>query len=150
MLFNVPTVEPNLFRDLEQFRNEVNRIFTNAYDRYAPSAAAQGSFPINLYVGDEELVLTAEMPGVAPQAMELTVEDGVLTLSFERKPDELSQGTAYHRRERAYGRFSRSLELPVRVDADKVEARADNGVLQVRLPRLAEDKPRKITIKATA
>lgn len=150
MLFNLSTGESDLFRDLEQFRNEVNRLFNSAAERYAPgSGTAQGgTFPVNLYASEEELVLTAEMPGVAPEDVNLTLEQNLLTLSFKRELPAESKDMAYHRRERASGTFSRSIELPVRIDAERVQARADNGVLQVQLPRLAEDKPRKISIRA--
>lgn len=150
MLFNIAPGESELFRDLEQFRNEVNRLFSSAAERYGPGpASAQGgSFPVNLYASDEELVLTAEMPGVTPEDVSLTLEQNLLTLSFKRELPAASADVAYHRRERAAGTFSRSIELPVRVDGERVQARADNGVLQVQLPRLAEDKPRKISIHA--
>lgn len=148
--FNAPNGEADLFRDLEQFRNEVNRIFSTAYDRReSPYRTGEVGFPVNLYASDDELVLTAELPGVVPEDVALTVEDDVLTIAFERKPEDEGEGISYHRRERAHGRFSRVLELPMRVHADKVEARVDNGVLQVRLPRLPEDKPRKIAINAS-
>ncbi len=148
MVFNFPNGEADLFRNLESFRDELNRAFSESFGPAGAPAAAAGVFPVNVYGNDDELVLTAEMPGVDPGSVELSVEDNLLTVSFARPELPDSQGASYHRRERAYGRFQRTVELPMRVDADKAEAHAENGVLQVRLPRLDADKPRRISIRA--
>jgi len=93
-------------------------------------------------------VITAEVPGVSADEIDISVVGETLTLSGERKPEDLEGGVRYHRRERGGGRFSRSIELPFRVDADKVEAAYDKGILRVTLPRAEADKPRKITVRA--
>lgn len=114
---------------------------------HAPATA--GGFPaVNLWQGAESAAVTAELPGVEPDDIEISVKDNVLTLAGERKAPEAGEEIVWHRRERSFGRFSRVIQLPFRVDPNKVEARFENGVLQVELHRPEEEKPRRISIKA--
>jgi HSP20 family protein len=97
---------------------------------------------------DEHAVFAeADLPGVDPAKLEVTVTEGnQLTVQGERQAPELS-GAAWIRQERPFGKFSRAVTLPVLVDADKVEARYENGVLRLRLPKHEAAKPRKITVQ---
>lgn len=104
--------------------------------------------PLNAWIGDEGLIVTAEIAGVDPDDIQLTVENEMLILSGTREPEELPENARQRRRERGHGEFSRTLELPFRIDASAVEATASNGVLQIVLPRLPEEKPRKISVNA--
>lgn len=109
----------------------------------------RGVFPaVNLYETGETYVLTAELPGVNPDAIEVSVEGTTVTLGGERKIDYGNGGTSAHRLERQSGRFRRAFELPVSVDPDKVEAIHRNGVLMLRLPKAAEHRPRQISVQA--
>jgi HSP20 family protein len=109
------------------------------------------SFPaMNLYSGDEGIILTAEIPGVEMDDLDITVLGETLTLSGSRNMEEAEEGLTYHRRERSQGKFTRTVELPFRVDGDNVEAKFSNGVLHILLPRVEEEKPRKIEIKTAA
>lgn len=111
--------------------------------------ATAGRFPpVNIWQGPDSAAVTAELPGVEPNDLEITVKDNLLTLAGERKAPETDDSTVWHRRERSYGRFSRVIRLPFRVDPDRVEARFHGGVLQVELHRPEADKPRRIEIKA--
>jgi HSP20 family protein len=94
------------------------------------------------------VIITAEIPGVKLDAVELTVHQNTLTLKGSRSPEAPGGETSWHRRERTYGPFSRVVELPYGVDPDKVHASVQNGVLTVELPRPESDKPRKINITA--
>jgi HSP20 family protein len=115
------------------------------------SAPITSSFPaMNLYSGDEGVILTAEIPGVEMDDLEITVLGETLTLSGSRNMLEAEEGVTYHRRERSQGQFTRTVELPFRVDGDSVEAKFSNGVLHITLPRVEEEKPRKITVKTAA
>jgi HSP20 family protein len=106
-------------------------------------------FPaINSWQNDEEIILTAEVPGVAPDSIDISIVGETLTLSGSRIDDELPEGVEFHRRERGHGEFSRTFELPYKVDVDSVEAQFQNGVLRLIMPRVAEEKPRKIEIKS--
>ena len=114
----------------------------------ATAAPAVRDFPpVNLWLGENSVVVTAELPGIGADDVDISVQGDMLTLRGERKP-ESADGASWHRRERVYGRFSRSIQLPFRVDHDKVKARFDNGVLEIELTRPEADKPRKISVKA--
>ena len=106
------------------------------------------SYPaINIWTNDDGQLITAEMPGVHPEDINIDVNADALSISGERKPDEVAKDAAYHRRERGYGAFSRTIQLPFMVDPNKVEANFKNGVLMISLPRAEVDKPKKITVK---
>lgn len=135
------------FQEMEQLRRELDRVFSDVMGPPGREFAG-GGFPVNLYASGDECVLTAEIPGIGPEAVEVSVEERVVTVSFERPEKPLPDKGAYHRRERATGRFSRSVELPYRVDHNGAEAQVQRGVLQVRLPRQEADKPKRVQIKA--
>lgn len=123
------------------FFREVDRL-RDAF-RPAPEAPA-----LNVWQGDKDAVVTAEVPGLDPKDLEVTVVGDTLTLRLSLPEPEAREGETWHRQERAFGAFARTLRLPFQIDAGKVGARLFNGVLQVTLPRAEEDKPRKISIKA--
>jgi HSP20 family protein len=128
------------FTAMRRLQDEVNRAFA------APRAAG---FPaVNIWQGTDSAALTAEIPGVEPADLEISVKEDVITIAGERRPPEVAEGTVWQRRERAYGRFSRAIRLPYRVDPDRVEARFADGVLEIELHRPEADKPRRIQIKA--
>ena len=106
------------------------------------------AFPaVNVWEDNDAFHLEAELPGLKQEDVNIAVtQRNVLTLSGERKPEE-GEGR-WHRRERGFGRFQRVLRLPAPVDADKVEARLDNGVLRLTLPKHEDAKPRRIAVKA--
>lgn len=109
----------------------------------------RGVFPaVNLYETGDTFVLTAELPGVQPDDIQVSVEGTTVTVGGERKIDHGNGGTSAHRMERQSGRFRRGFELPVAVDPDKVEAVHSNGVLMLRLPKAAEHRPRQISVQA--
>jgi HSP20 family protein len=131
---------------LAQLQNEVNRIF----DRWGGDGNRRepgGVFPpVNIWEEGDALRVEVELPGLDMKDVEIYVTGtDQLTLKGERKAN-LEKGT-YHRQERVFGSFVRVLTLPVPVDADKVEARLENGVLQLKLPKHERAKPRKIAVK---
>jgi HSP20 family protein len=131
------------FAEMRRMQNEMNRLFSGY-----TSAAAQGFPPVNLWVGGESVVVTAELPGVTGDDVDINLQDDMLTLQGRRQP-KLGEGdVAWHRRERAYGKFSRTVQLPFRVDPDKVQARLNNGVLEIELHRPPADQPKKITVRS--
>ncbi|MGH0034067.1 MAG: Hsp20/alpha crystallin family protein [Myxococcota bacterium] len=114
----------------------------------AQPSGRRGVFPpVNLYENDEAFVLTAELPGVSPSEIELSLEGNTLTLRGERQIDRGGDGTNAHRLERQGGRFRRAVELPVAVDPEKVEAVHRNGVLMLRLPKPEQAQPRTIPVQ---
>jgi HSP20 family protein len=115
------------------------------------TSAPIASFPaMNLYSGDEGVILTAELPGIEADDLEISVLGETLTLSGFRNMGDAEEGVKYHRRERSQGDFTRTVELPFTVDSEHVEAKFSNGVLHVVLPRVEEEKPRKITVSAAS
>jgi len=137
----------NLWNPLQQVQSEVNRLF----DRWAGDERTPGfgGFPaLNIWEDDAHCFVEAELPGIELKDLEITVTGGnQLTLKGERRTPSLENGV-WHRQERAFGTFSRTLTLPFHVDPEKVEARLDNGVLTVKLAKHESAKPRKIAVKA--
>jgi HSP20 family protein len=102
--------------------------------------------PLNIHSGDEDVIITSEIPGIDPADVDLTVTGDTLTIKGTRKPHEVKEGETWHRRERGSGDFFRTVQLPFNVDAGKVQAEYVNGVLRIVLPRAEADKPRKISV----
>lgn len=133
------------WRDIEQLQQEMNRLFNSTFtgqSRIAPDFPA-----INIWTNEDGAVVTAELPGVTPEDIDISVVGETLTLSGNRQPEALNDGGKYHRRERRFGSFSRSFQLPFMVEADDVEAIFENGILHISLPRSEAEKPRKIAVK---
>ncbi len=107
-------------------------------------------FPLlNIWSGPEDVLITAEIPGVDPSQIDISVTGDTLTLRGERVVEPTGKDHIPIRRERESGRFVRTLQLPFRVNNDKIDARYSSGVLHLTLPRPQEDKPRKISVKAS-
>jgi HSP20 family protein len=112
-------------------------------------STAPAGFPaINLWAGEESAIVTAELPGVVLDDLDITVVGDTLTIRGSRTRDEIGEGATYHRRERGFGRFMRAVQLPFRVEPEQVDASFKNGVLSITLPRAYSDRPRKIQIKS--
>jgi HSP20 family protein len=94
----------------------------------------------------DHFVLKADLPGLSENDVKIELEDNVLTIAGERKAEHEQQGEGYYRVERSWGAFSRSLTLPEGVNADAIQANFDRGVLEVRIPKPEEQKPRKVQI----
>lgn len=137
-------------RDLATMQDRINRIFGDAYTRrFDDDLSQRGEWvpAVDIYENaNQEIVLKAELPGIARECLDLRVENNTLTLRGERKRDTEVKQEQYHRVERAYGAFSRSFSLPSRIDTDKVRADFKDGVLSITLPVKAEAKPRQIQV----
>jgi HSP20 family protein len=122
----------------------------NSFFGLSPSAHRAPSFTpaVDVVEQDSAYVLKAEVPGLAPNELEITVENDVLTLKGERKHEHEENRGGYRRVERSYGSFTRSFVLPQGTNAEAIEAKAENGVLSVTIPKPATATPRKIEIKA--
>jgi HSP20 family protein len=128
------------FRELRRLQEEMDRLA----GAFTPAAA---SFPaVNLYAGRDGIAVSAELPGVAKDELEIHAHRDTLTLRGTRRPAAENE-QAYHRRERRSGAFTRTIQLPFRVNPERIEARLENGVLQLSLQRPEEDKPRRIEVK---
>ena len=135
----------NVWEDMERLQREMNRLFETAQP--SRHQVSPGFPAMNIWSNEESLIVTAELPGVEIGEIDVNVIGDTLTLSGSRTPEKLDEGSRYHRQERGYGKFTRSLQLPFVVDAEKVEATLENGVLRILLPRAEADKPRKISVK---
>jgi HSP20 family protein len=129
-------------REMQRLQREMNRVFSGL-----EQPLSQENPPVNAWVGEQDVVVVAELPGVDPAKVDISVVGDTLTISGSRDSVILKQGESYHRQERSHGRFSRSLQLPFHVEAGKVEAKYDRGILRIALPRAEADKPRKIAVK---
>jgi HSP20 family protein len=116
-----------------------------ALSRWAPSSTIE--FPaVNIWVAGDNAIVTTELPGIDTKAIEISVVGKSLTIRGAREPELRKEDESYHRRERWYGEFTKTTELPFDVEASKVEARVKKGILRISAPRAAADKPRKITV----
>jgi HSP20 family protein len=133
---------------MERLRREMNRLFSGLASG-AEAGVTSGYPAMNVWANEDGAIVTAELPGVAPEEMDISVVDDTLTVSGSREPVELEEGEVYHRRERGSGKFTRSFRLPFQIAASEVEAVFKKGVLQISLPRSEEDKPKKISVKSS-
>ena len=133
-------------REMDRLRREMNRLFRD-WPAWAQGSTVSGYPAMNVWTDEDSAIVTAELPGMDREMIDISVEDDTLTVRGERQPDE-QEGVTYHRRERRYGTFVRTFRLPFRVEAEEVEAMYTNGVLKVVLPRAAEEKPKKISVLA--
>jgi HSP20 family protein len=138
-----------LWNEFERAHNEMNRVLQHIDTRdpaglFGVPAAYP---PVNVWDDDANIYLETELPGITRENLEITVTDGnQLTLKGQRKPAETGK-TTWHRQERGFGSFRRTLTLPVLVDSDRVEARFELGVLHVKLPKSPKATPRRIEVK---
>ena len=134
----------------EPFSSEINRLFDTLFDTANGSMnRSQRWMPaMDLIEAEDHFLLKADLPGVSEEDVTIEVQDNVLTVSGERKAEHERKEKGFYRLERSFGRFSRSLTLPEGVDADKISASFDKGVLEVRIPKPEERKPRRVQIKA--
>jgi HSP20 family protein len=137
-------------RELGTIQSEMNRLFNTFFD--TPTTAATGNAfrrwipPMDLVETDGEFVLRADLPGLSHDDVNIELEDNVLTVSGERKSEHEERHEGYYRIERSSGSFRRSLTLPEGVNPEAVKATFDRGVLEVRVPKPEERKPRKVAI----
>ncbi|HEX4153124.1 MAG TPA: Hsp20/alpha crystallin family protein [Steroidobacteraceae bacterium] len=138
---------------VSQLQNEINRVFGNLNDSESSSATAEWHPAVDVSEYEDRFELLVDLPGVDPQAVEITLDNGVLTLAGERHDekraaDASSNGAQQQRRERHQGRFHRRFILPDTADAEKVQATGRNGVLEISIAKHAKAKPRRIPVSA--
>jgi HSP20 family protein len=136
---------PTVWDEMNRLQKELDQVFKDTYNN--PVVTPQGFPAMNVWTGEEGAVVNAEIPGVDPADIDVSIVGETLTIRGERKTEDLGSNFKYHRQERGYGKFVRTIQLPFPVDSEKVEATLDRGVLTLSLPRAEEDKPRKISIK---
>ncbi len=139
--FSAPAWSPA--RDFTRMQHEMDRFFQRGNDSYAP-----GFPPVNVFTSEDQVIVSAELPGVAADAVDISVLDDTLTIKGARAADEKPEGAVAHHQERGTGDFSRKIQLPFRVEVGSVDASFENGVLEITLPRAEVDRPRRIAVKS--
>lgn len=135
---------------ISSLQSEMNRVFNTFFDSSSGASAAAGARrwvpPMDLVEADDKYILRADLPGLSEDDVAIELEDDVLTISGERNTEHEGNGEGYYRVERSFGAFRRSLTLPQGVDPEGVSARFENGVLEVRIPKPEQRKPRRVAI----
>jgi HSP20 family protein len=142
----------NPFRELEEMQNRLSSLFGRTLVRGPGEEAmtvSEWTPLVDITEDDKEYLIKAELPEVKKEDVKVTVENGSLTITGERKFEKEEKGKKYHRIERAYGSFMRSFTLPEGAAGDKVSADFKDGVLKVHLPKSAEAKPKSIDVKVS-
>jgi len=137
---------PNIWREMDQLQREMSRLMGQPLEKASFSPL---SYPaINIWTGDEGMIVSAELPGLKVDDIDLDITADKLVITGERAPDNVDEGARYHRQERSHGKFSRSIQLPFMIDPAKAKAVFKNGILEINLVRAEADKPKKIAVKA--
>jgi HSP20 family protein len=141
-----PTFDSSL-ADFEQARREVLRLFDAVAGDNQRETGAGVFPPMNISQDDENFYLRAELAGVSADELEISVLQNRVSVAGRREIAREEEGVSYHRKERPEGAFNRSLTLPVAVDSERVEAKYENGILTLTLPKAEAIKPRQIKVR---
>jgi len=137
------------FWDMERMFDEMSQVFDTFGGPLGLRSVPAGAFPaLNIYDAKDKLVVTAEIPGVDPAKLELTVQENSLTLAGQRNGDASDDNVRYYRKERPSGEFSRTITLSEKVDPAGVQATSKNGILRIELPKAQAAKSRSVAIQA--
>jgi HSP20 family protein len=138
-------------REVDSLQSEVNRLFDTFFGGEPANGAGLRRWvpPMDLVETGDDLVLRADLPGLDRDDVNIEVKDGVLTVSGERKTEHEERADGFYRVERAFGSFSRSMSVPQGIDADRITATFEKGVLEVRIPKPEERKPHRVQIGAS-
>jgi HSP20 family protein len=146
------SIRKSPFFELSSLQDRVNQLFSQAFGGFddlfeQPLTSPNFLPPVDISEDDHNIALKAEIPGVKLEDLSITLENNVLTIAGERKFKDEENKENFHRIERRYGRFTRSFTLPAGVDAAKVNATFEDGILSITLPKREEFKPKQITIE---
>ena len=136
------------FRELASFQNEMSRWMNGLLD--GPGRVTQNWVPsLDVWETESEVVYAFDLPGIPQDKISIEVKEDTLTVTAEREKTEESSDEGFYRYERRYGTFARAVGLPPGVDQDHISASYDNGVLEIRVPKPEEQKPRRIALSKT-
>ncbi len=128
------------------FQDDMNRMLDNFFRR--ENAFGMGWSPnIDIAENDNNIIVKAEIPGVGPKEIDISIAGDTLTIKGEKKEEKENKGKHYQRAERSYGSFTRTIDLPAHVMTDKVEAKHNHGVIEITLPKMEKSKAKKISVK---
>jgi len=137
------------FREFTTLQDRMNRLFRNSFGPEAQDQSLSTSAfapPVDVYEDEHNVTLKIEVPGIDEKDIDVRIENNTLTVHGERKFEKEEKEENFRRVERQYGSFTRSFTLPTTVDAEKVSAHYDKGILKVSLPKKAEAKPKQIKV----
>ncbi|MBU0729334.1 MAG: Hsp20/alpha crystallin family protein [Proteobacteria bacterium] len=137
----------NPWADFEKMRREMERLSSGGADDYGFLPRVTVYPAINISEDENTVLVRAEVPGVDPADLDISIEGETLTIKGERKSSTAGQKHSYHRREIETGRFSRAVTLPTKINLEKIEAKTLDGLMTITLPKAEEVKPRKITVR---
>jgi len=134
---------------MTELQHEMNRLFGRFFGDTTPFFDSFPAFPpVSVSENDKAFTVTAEIPGIAAEELDVRVDGNMLTIRGEKKDEKKDEKDNWYRVERSYGSFTRRIELPSAVDTAHVEASLDKGVLTLKLPRAASDKAKAIKVQA--
>lgn len=133
---------------MTQFHNEFNRMLSNFNRMQDESAGSAWSPAIDIREEPTRFVVSADLPGIDPKDIEVTMDQGVLTISGKRQSESTEEKNGYLRTERSRGEFFRRLQLPATADGEHVTAKSDKGVLEITIPKREAAKAKRVEIKA--
>ena len=133
---------------LGSFRDEINKLF-NSFSKRSIAAGMGWEPPLDISETDENILVKAEVPGIEPKDIDISVRGDTLTIKGEKKSEKEEKGKNYHYMERSYGAFSRSVTLPVPVKFEQVKAEYKKGILEITLPKSEKSKIKKIPVKTS-
>jgi HSP20 family protein len=142
-----------VFQDFVTLRDAMDRLFQESFVDPARLLSVGGSsrtMPLEVHETPETVVVKALLPGVSPDDLDVVCEDGVLTLRAKTETPQANDDWTWHLREIGYGEFTRSIRLPARIDVEKADARFENGILTLTLPKAADAKPARISVAPAA
>jgi HSP20 family protein len=144
-----PFRELTPFGDFERMRRDMDRLWDSFFERGTLRGEEAGEWLPSLDVAEtkNEIVVKAEVPGLEPKDIDISLSDGLLTIKGEKKQEREEKEENYHLVERTYGSFTRSIRLPKEVQSDKINASYKNGILKVVLPKSEEAKKKEVKIK---
>ena len=148
LIGSTPLHDMTPFLDMTLFHDRMNRLFESTLHRLPEEADAMSVWvpAADIYETDDNLVVTSDLPGVDLKELDVRVENNVLSIRGERQFEPTVENEKFHRVERLYGRFERSLALATPVDADKIQATYQDGVLRICLPKAETAKPKRVQI----
>ncbi len=140
------------FRDILEFRDEIDRLFKDFFSPWpVRRRRVRGEMvwapEVDVYEDENNVVVQAELPGLKPKEVDISIAGNTLTLKGEKKGEKEEEGRNYYLVERVYGSFERSIELPIEVDASKAKATMKDGILEVVIPKTPESKPKQIKVE---
>ncbi len=138
MPYQRPSLAWPTFGRLTSLQDELDRLFEAPMTGWAPA--------LDVHEDKESFSVRVELPGMKREDIEVSLQDGALVITGERKEEKVTEGTEVHRQERFYGKFTRALTLPAAVAGEKVKAQYKDGILTVTLPKAEESKPKAITV----